>query len=101
MSDNEEDTFEDTIEWASGGTNTYKRESKGIPLFYLILGAIAIIFLIILLIYLAGRNPDKTNLNALSMMQNNDYVYDIDPGYNDPGYNDIDNIDDNEPVKIN
>jgi hypothetical protein len=103
MSDEEDDTFSDTIEWATSGTDV-KKESQGISLFYLIIAAIVIILLIIfLVVYFGGTTTPEQNINALGMMQNNDYVYDyassnkknntlvdnetyVDDGYIDGGY---------------
>ena len=70
MSDKNE--FVDTIDWSTGESIYKPKKAKGVPLFYLILVAIVILFLIIFLIYLMSKDSD---LNALDMMKNSEYLY--------------------------
>lgn len=70
MSEEEEEiTFQDTVEWASVDRKNDKK--KGIHLFYLVMGAIVVLILIILIVYLIGRDPDAQS--ALEMMQDEEY----------------------------
>jgi len=74
MEENTENTFQDAIEWANSDKKSGTRRKKGgINLFYLILGAVAILVLLILIVYLIGRDPD--NINALEMMKDDQYTY--------------------------
>ena len=85
---NNSTTFQDSIEWATIETERLSNRSKGIPVFYLVLGAIIVLILVILIIYLIARDPDE-DISALDMMKNDD-VYDSD--------NDNDDNEDNEEV---
>ncbi len=100
MSENKETTFEDAVDWATSDKDSKcSRKKSGIPLVYLILGAVVIFALIILIIYLISRDPSK--IDALRMMQDEQYTYggeyeeeyvmdgDYDGEY-DSGYVDVD-----------
>ena len=83
-------TFQDTFNWATTNSNGKKIRLKGVPIFYLIIGAVIILILIILIVYLIGRDPDEQD--ALDMMTDDQYLYYNEDGYIDPndGYVDED-----------
>ena len=76
MSGNNEVTFEDAVEWADSCADVKKDKKKGTNVFYLVLGAIVMLILVILIIYLVGRDQDKIieSGEALAMMQNSDLM---------------------------
>lgn len=80
MSEDKDITFQDTIEWAALESERKGTRSKGIPLFYLVIGAIIVLILLILIVYLASRNPDK-DTGALDMMKDDKYVFDGEDSY--------------------
>jgi len=82
MSNEKNITFQDTIEWAVTDSARRGTRSKGIPIFYLIVGAIVFLILVILIIYLAGRNPGK-EMDALEMMKDNKYIFNEDDSYDE------------------
>jgi len=86
-------TFQDTIEWANMKSEVKNIRPRGIPFFYLIIGAVIILILIILIVYLIGRNPEE---DALEMMKDDKYLYDddiYDDYSNDPNYYSDDDYD--------
>ena len=80
MSDEKNVTFQDTVEWATTESAQRGTRSKGIPVFYLVIGAIIILTLVILIIYLVGRNPDE-EIDALGMMKDDKYLFDGEDSY--------------------
>ena len=68
----DKDDFVNTIDWSTGESIYKPRKQKGIPLFYLIIISIVILFLIIFFIYLMSGGSD---LEALDMMKNSEYLY--------------------------
>lgn len=102
MTETKESSFQDAVEWANSEDKKSKinRKKGGINTFYLVLGSLAILVLIIFIVYLIGRDPD--NVNALEMMKDDRYAhggyeeeYIIEDGdyddaeYVDVGYGDI------------
>ena len=87
-------TFQDTVKWADNKFDGKNTRSKGIPIFYLIIGAVIILILIILIIYLIGRNPEEED--ALDMMKDKKYLYDEDI-YDNYSYSSYDDYDDINP----
>jgi len=81
MNENKEVTFQDTIEWASLQGDRKVSRGGGMPIFYLVLGAVVILILLILIVYLTGRNPDN-DMDTLDMMGDSKYIlYDNDTEY--------------------
>ena len=85
MSDDKDITFQDTIEWATSERKDLR--SKGIPVFYLVIGSIVVLILLVLIIYLVGRNPDE-KMDTLDMMTDDNYIFDEEEGFEqgDPVY---------------
>ena len=73
MEEIKESTFQDAVEWATSEKGSIPSKRKGDHLFYLILGSIAILLLLILIIYLISRDTD--NVDALEMMKDDQYTY--------------------------
>ena len=65
-------TFQDTIEWATMELERKMGKTKGIPIFYFVIGSVTIIILIILIVYLVGREPES---DTIDMMTDDNYVY--------------------------
>lgn len=76
MDENDDLTFQDAVEWADSLEGKRKDKRTGINVLYLILGAIVVIVLMILIIYLVGREPEKS-VGALELMQNGDIENDV------------------------
>ncbi len=89
MSDDADLTFQNTLDWATSEDQRRETSSKNIPISYLIIGAFIIFVLVILMIYLMGRNPSD-EIDALEMMKDEKYVFDegeYDDTYEDNSLN--------------
>jgi len=75
MSDDTDLTFQNTLDWATSEDQRRETRSKSIPISYLIIGALIIFILVILIIYLMGRNPSD-EIDALEMMKDEKYIFD-------------------------
>ena len=75
MSNKDNLTFDDTIEWAAIESDRRSNRSTGIPIFYLIFGAVIFLILIILIIYLVSQDPNE-KIAALEIMKNQEEYYD-------------------------
>ena len=62
MVNNSDITFQDTIEWATLKSEGKIPPSRGIPIFYLIIGSVILLILTILFIYLIGRKSEKSEV---------------------------------------
>lgn len=95
MTDTKDITFQDTIDWATLEEERRGDRSEGIPIVYLVVGAVIIFVLVFLILYLMGSNPEE-DISALDMMKDDNYVFDnnnYDQTYDEP----IDNLVD-DPV---
>lgn len=72
MDKNNNNTFENTVNWAANKTTKVVKTTKGgIPLFYLIIGAVVILILLILIAYFVGKESDEKDELDLLMEEDN------------------------------